>query len=134
MFLAHKENGGEADARRETPTYEFLDRHSYPLEIGTIVTDLLNSDRVWRSSGIAKALKINWRGSRKSKSNSVRQAPFFVLSQMTTPSALVELGFLTNSEDFNDLTNDAKLDEMADDLYRGLKAFKDSMDKGLPAL
>lgn len=53
---------------------------------------------------------------------------------MTTPSALVELGFLTNSEDFNDLTNDAKLDEMADDLYRGLKAFKDSMDKGLPAL
>ena len=84
---------------------------------------------MWRSSHIVKSLKTNWRGFRKGRSNSVRQAPFFVLSQMTTPSALVELGFLTNSEDFSDLTNEERLKGMAEDLYRGLVSYKESMDK-----
>lgn len=128
MFLAHKENSidGAADV---APTYEFIDRNRFPADVAGIVTDLLDGDRVWRSSNIVKALKTHWRGFRKGRTNAVRQAPFFVLSQMTTPSALVELGFLTNTEDFSDLTNDEKLRSMAEDLYRGLKAYKESMDK-----
>lgn len=131
MFLAHKENSFEEEAPtgKEAPTYDFLDQNRLSPDVASIVTDLLNGDRVWRSSHIVKALKSNWRGFRKGRTNAVRQAPFFVLSQMTAPSALVELGFLTNNEDFADLTNDAKLRSMAEDLYRGLKAYKDSMDK-----
>ncbi len=130
MFLAHKENSlEEAPAGKEAPTYDFLDQNRFSPDVAGIVTDLLNGDRVWRSSHIVKALKSNWRGFRKGRSNAVRQAPFFVLSQMTAPSALVELGFLTNAEDFADLTNDAKLRIMAEDLYRGLRAYKDSLDK-----
>lgn len=135
MYLAHKENSAEdAPSGKEPPTYEFLDRHPYSPDVASIVTDLLNGDRVWRSSKLVKALKTHWRGFRKGRSNAVRQAPFFVLSQMTAPSALVELGFLTNNEDFADLTNDAKLKLMAEDLYRGLKAYKESLDKAQGAL
>ena len=128
MFLAHQENAGEDQT--DIPTYDFLDRHKYSPDVAAIVTDLLNSDRVWRSSNIAKALKTNWRGSHKRFStNSIRQAPFFVLTQMTTPSSLVELGFLTNHDDYNDLTDAKKLRDMAGDLYRGIAAYKESMDK-----
>lgn len=134
MYLAHKENSpDEAPSGKEPPTYPFFDQHRYSPDVASIVTDLLNGDRVWRSSQIVKALKTNWRGVRKGRSNAIRQAPFFVLSQMTTPSALVELGFLTNNEDFADLTNDNKLKLMAEDLYRGLQAYKDSLDKAQSA-
>lgn len=128
MFLAHKENFGDGE-KGEAPTYDFLENHRYPADVASIVTDLLNGDRVWRSSSIVKALKTQWRGFRKGRTNSVRQAPFFVLSQMTTPSALVELGFLTNAEDFSDLTNETRLKNMAEDLYHGLISYKESMDK-----
>jgi N-acetylmuramoyl-L-alanine amidase len=129
MFLAHKENAGEG--ANSALTYEFLEKNKYPSDVSAIVTDLLDSERVWRSANVAKALKSSWKGSHKRfSSNSIRQAPFFVLSQISTPSSLVELGFLTNGEDFQDLTDARKLRTMAEDLYRGIKAYKDSMDKG----
>lgn len=128
MFLAHKENAGETDGADSS--YEFLEKNKYSADVAAIVTDLLDSERVWRSANVAKALKTNWRGSHKRfNSNSIRQAPFFVLSQIRTPSSLVELGFLTNSEDFQDLTEEPKLRAMAEDLYRGIRVYKDSMDK-----
>jgi len=131
MFLAHKENEGESEG--DAPTYDFLDKHKYPAEVAAITADLLNSERIWRSSNVAKALKVSWRGSHKKfNANSIRQAPFYVLSQMTVPSSLVEIGFLTNADDFRDLTDSAKLRAMAEDLYRGIKAYKDSLDKGSP--
>jgi N-acetylmuramoyl-L-alanine amidase len=129
MFLAHQENVAEAGENTAPQTYEFLDAKTYPLEVGSILNDLLDGDRIQRSSDLSKALKLNWRGSRKSKSNSIRQAPFYVLSQMRTPSTLVELGFLTNDEDLKELTNPATQKKMAEDLYRGLVQYKDSLDK-----
>lgn len=129
MYLAHQENVTD-DGEQEKPlTYEFLDHSKYPTEISTILTDLLDSERVLRSSELSKALKTAWRGSRKSKSNSVRQAPFYVLSQMRVPSTLVELGFLTNADDANELNNPKAQKKMAEDLYRGLIAYKESIDK-----
>jgi N-acetylmuramoyl-L-alanine amidase len=136
MYLAHKENVTEAEAEPEsTPplTYNFIDshRHRYPSEVESILNDLLDSNRILRSSELTKALKVSWKGRRKGRTNSVRQAPFYVLHQLRTPSALVELGFLTDPEDYADLTNPTVQDRMASDLYRGLKVFKDSMDKAL---
>lgn len=128
MFLAHRENSEDGSTGRPIP-YEFLEKNSYPSDVTSIVDDLLDTDRILRSSQLSKALKIEWRGSKKSKSNSVRQAPFYVLSQMSTPSSLIELGFLTNASDLNELTNPAAQKRMAEDIYRGIKAYKESMDK-----
>ena len=91
--------------------------------------NLLDGDRLLRSSELTKALKLTWRGSKKSKNGSVRQAPFYVLSQMPLPSALVELGFLTHPDDLAALTDAREKRRMAEDLFRGLVAYKESMDK-----
>lgn len=129
MYLAHQENEREEGEGNVTRNYDFVEHAGLPTEVSTIVTDLLDGDRVLKSSQLSKALKRNWHGSKKSKTNSVRQAPFFVLSQLTIPSSLVELGFLTNGDDARDLVNPAAQERMADDLYRGLIEYKESMDK-----
>ncbi|MGE0526763.1 MAG: N-acetylmuramoyl-L-alanine amidase [Bdellovibrionales bacterium] len=129
MYLAHKENAVENGERMREVPYAFVDGRTYPAEITTILTDLLDADRILRSSQLSKHLTLNWTGSRKRAGNSVRQAPFFVLSQMPVPSALVELGFLTNAHDFDLLTNSAAQDRMAHDLYKGLVRYKESIDK-----
>ncbi len=131
MFLAHKENIAEIGEDVQPLTYDFLDKNTYPTEVSTILGDLLDGDRVLRSASLSKSLKLGWRGSRKSKNNSVRQAPFYVLNQMRTPSSLVELGFLTNDDDYTELTSASTQDKMAEDLYRGLISYKESLDKSL---
>lgn len=127
MMLAHRENSGDGtDAQIK---YAFLERNTFPNDVSAIVGDLLDGDRVLRSSQLSKALKISWRGSKKSKTNSIRQAPFHVLSQMTVPSSLIELGFMTNPADLQELTSESHQRRMAEDIYRGLKSYKESMDK-----
>lgn len=130
MFLAHQENVADEGETVTPITYEFLDHNGYPNEVSAIVNDLLDDQRILQSSQLSKALKSCWHGTSKSKSNSVRQAPFYVLNQMRTPSSLVELGFLTNKDDFAALTSPTVQRRMAEDLYRGLLQFKDSIDKG----
>ena len=126
MFLAHKENEA-AEGNEVKQTYDFVDHSAYPQEVTAIVSDLLDSERVRRSSQLSTALKSSWRGgNRKTKSNSIRQAPFYVLNQMATPSALVELGFLTNNEDARELTSASTQARMAEDLYRGLIVFAEA--------
>lgn len=127
MYLAHRENEIDAGQAAAAPA-EFA--RAYPTEVASIVQDLMDGQRVLRSSQLGKALKSSWRGTRKSKSNSIRQAPFFVLANMPAPSALVELGFLTNEDDFRDLTNASVQARMAEDLYRGLLQYRESITQG----
>jgi N-acetylmuramoyl-L-alanine amidase len=128
MALAHKENS-QGESGGSGPQYAFIENNRLPADVSAIVGDLLDADRVLKSSQLSKALRTSWRGSRKSKNGSIRQAPFFVLSQMTPPSTLVELGFLTHPDDVADLTNSASQKRMAEDIYRGLISYKESMDK-----
>lgn len=125
MLLAHRENSEDGGSGRVP--YAFLEKNSYPDDISAIVGDLLDGDRVLRSSQLSKSLKLKWRGSRKSKTNSIRQAPFYVLSQMTVPSSLIELGFITNPADLAELNEESSKQRMAEDIYRGLKAYKESL-------
>ncbi len=127
MMLAHRENSG--DGTDVQVRYPYLERNAFPSDVSAIVGDLLDGDRVLRSSQLSKSLKMNWRGSKKSKTNSIRQAPFYVLSQMSVPSSLIELGFITNAADLQELTSETHQRRMAEDIYRGLKSYKDSMDK-----
>ena len=95
MFMAHQENLSAQDENYQPFSYEYLKANRYPTEVAAIVNDLLDSQRVQRSSELSRALKLNWRGSRKARgrATAIRQAPFFVLNQMRVPSTLVEIGF-----------------------------------------
>jgi len=124
MFLAHREN--------EAPDPNTA-RGSYPAlkdvkaSVRPILEDLLNSDRIQQSSQLAMFLKSHWRGHKKT--SSIHQAPFHVVSEIHMPATLVELGFVTNSDDYQALTDDEYLNLAAQSLYEGLKEYKDSLDK-----
>lgn len=126
MFLAHREN--ENDGGGHAPqSYPFLASHRYPREVAAIVTDLLDGVRILRSSTLSRFVKTNWAGT---GSKVIRQAPFYVLSQMRSPSVLVELGFLTNEGDARDLADPAQQRRMAEFLYRGLIQYRESITNG----
>ncbi|SDG66519.1 N-acetylmuramoyl-L-alanine amidase [Pelagibacterium luteolum] len=55
----------------------------------------------------------------------LRQADFFVLNSPDVPSVLIELGFLSNSDDTENLTTDAWLDRVAAALARGIAVYID---------
>jgi N-acetylmuramoyl-L-alanine amidase len=127
LFLAHQESEGGADSLKQA-TYTFVDDSGASSEVKAILTDLLDGDRILRSSQLAKKLKENWTGHKKSKAYSIRQAPFFVLSQARVPSALIELGFLTNPDDFKDLTSPTAQQRMAQNIFSALIAYRESID------
>lgn len=127
MFLAHQESLDEPDAT--VATYSLVESSKASPEVKAILNDLLDSDRIVRSSQLSKNLKLKWTGYKKSKANSIRQAPFFVVSQARIPATLVELGFLTNADDFRDLTDPSAQKRMAQNIYSALVAYKESIDK-----
>jgi N-acetylmuramoyl-L-alanine amidase len=128
MFLAHRENAAP-DPDTARGTYPAL--KDTKLSIRPILEDLLDADRINQSSLLAKFLKSHWRGNKKT--SSIHQAPFYVVSEVHMPATLVELGFVTNPEDYKALTDDEYLNRAAQSLYEGLKEYKDSLDKSFPS-
>jgi N-acetylmuramoyl-L-alanine amidase len=130
MYLAHQEEQLEGGNKTQPMVYPTLDPSPYSAEVTAILKDLLDGSRVQRSSDLIRSLRSHWTGPHKSQSSGIHQAPFHVLSQMHVPSVLVELGFLTNPRDYQLLVNSAEQKKMAGDIYRGLVAYKESLDKG----
>ena len=54
------------------------------------------------------------------KNRGVKEQKYYVIANMSIPSILVELGFLSNSEDRNKLTNDQSIELYAESIYKGI--------------
>ncbi|MER1956934.1 MAG: N-acetylmuramoyl-L-alanine amidase [Solibacillus sp.] len=54
------------------------------------------------------------------KNRGVKQADYYVIKNMMIPSVLVELGFLSNSDDRAKLINDKYVEIFADSIYQGI--------------
>lgn len=127
MYLAARENQEEHNTIH-TPTNSEVASNLAP-EIHLIIKDLARNQRIYASSQLAKQLKSAWRGTKKSKAQSVRQAPFFVISNLPIPSALVEIGFLSHAIEGPRLSLDSYQDDMAKSLHEGLIRYHESLDK-----
>ena len=129
MALAHRENteGSGEGVNDPNPAIQ----NASP-QVRAILEDLLNTDRIRQSSMLCTALKIHWRGNKKRKSSSIRQAPFVVVSEVHMPATLVELGFVSNPEDYKALTSSDYLEMAAQSLFDGIKAYQESLDKAFP--
>jgi N-acetylmuramoyl-L-alanine amidase len=135
MYLAARENGEEP---REMNLEDSLASVKAPLpkdhETRLVLEDLVRNARIERSSQLVRSLLSSWKWLHKSKSNSVRQAPFFIISNVNMPSALVEIGFLTNQEDAERLKSDEYRVDVAKTIYRGLVNFRKVVDSSDHAL
>lgn len=97
QFLANRENqeagaSGDGTGRRRN----WL---SSAEDLRTIVQDLRRTHALHESARLAERIAETFpRPTRKSKIQ-IRQAPFFVVSQVDVPAVLVEIGYVTNAED-----------------------------------
>lgn len=59
----------------------------------------------------------------------VKQAGFYVLIGASMPNVLVEVGFVSNSQEESNLRKPSYRQKIADSIYRGIKHFKESKEK-----
>lgn len=129
LFLAAKEN-----AEMETTGEKKVAANKITPEsdVKLIIDDLKRNHRIRASAELSKILFRAWENSGRATnlgSRSIRQAPFHVVSQVSVPSVLVELGFLSNAHEGPLLASDDYQDALAKSLYEGLVKYKETMDK-----
>lgn len=130
MFLADKENQKEnSEDELVWPLEPVPNAASLSPEVVHIIKDLQRNYRLRASGELAKALVQKWQGTQKSPQKAIRQAPFYVVSNVSMPSVLVELGYLSNRNEFQSLTDPQFQKILAQGLYQGLIRYKEVMDK-----
>lgn len=128
MYLAARENKDSTDSRID-PHWLQSTSSVNSTEVDLILQDLHKNFRVFQSSQLAKAIAETWEGGAKSKSASVQQAPFFVISNNSVPSVLVEVGFLTHSKEGPLLGTEDYQWTIAKSLHAGITKYYETLDK-----
>lgn len=88
-----------------------------------VLIDLFGRETRRQSYSAAQALLSQLEPSVQLRRFPLRQADFFVLNAPDVPSVLIELGFLSNSDDTENLTTDAWLNRVAAALARGVAIY-----------
>ncbi|MCM2282708.1 MAG: N-acetylmuramoyl-L-alanine amidase [Bdellovibrionaceae bacterium] len=123
LFLVSRENQSHESSNRgqshggdETPSPQ--------RDVSRIIEDLHRNHRIAASSDFSQTLLSAWyaEGRRKNK-NAIRQAPFFVVSEVHVPSVLVELGFLSHENEGPRLSDVSHQALMARHLSEGVSQF-----------
>jgi N-acetylmuramoyl-L-alanine amidase len=99
-------------------------------DVRSIVEDLERNYRLKMSGLLTEELHHNWGGDAFHRKQSIRQAPFYVISNVTKPAALIEIGFLTNPTEAKKLVEPAYQRRIAHGIYEALLKFKEVVDKG----
>jgi N-acetylmuramoyl-L-alanine amidase len=98
-------------------------------DVHAIVEDLERNHQFKLSGIFTEHLYQNWSGEKLQRRHSIRQAPFFVVSNIDKPAALIEIGYLSNSQDVKKLTDPQYQKKIAQGIYKALVSFKTIIDK-----
>ena len=90
--------------------------------------NLMSKAYIGNSLTLADHIETQFRDRVGRKSRGVKQGPFYVLWTPSMPSVLVELGFLSNSEEEKFLMSQAGKEYMASAIYRSIKEYKDEIE------
>ena len=93
--------------------------------IDLILWDLAQSDVLNQSAGLALSVQQQLNALLGLKDRGVKQAPFVVLTGATMPAVLVEVGFLSNSEEAALLATADHQQRLAEAIARGIEAYLD---------
>lgn len=130
QFLANRENEMKSQAQmsgtEEKPSRSWLSARA---DVQSILNDLHHNYVNKLSAHLAKILHRNWSHQQKRHTKQVRQAPFYLVSNVAAPSALIEMGYLSHPKEGPALANPTYQKEIARDIYRSLLEFKQILDK-----
>ena len=124
LFLASRENQGKkVNSSRMASGSES--------DLAAILEDLKRNTRIRQSGILSEKIEQAWPAEQRYKKNktTIRQAPFFVISNLNMPSCLIELGYISNSKDRELLTNEDYQKKLASAIYNGLINYKELSDK-----
>lgn len=91
----------------------------------SIQNDLVETGRIKQSLSFAKILPAYW----SAPKIKIRRAPFYVLEKSHSAALLIEVGYLTNSNDKNLLLADRHQDQAAESIVKALVSYKEMSDK-----
>ncbi|MCE2777031.1 MAG: N-acetylmuramoyl-L-alanine amidase [Algoriphagus sp.] len=90
--------------------------------------NLMQKAYVGNSITLADRIETQFRDNVGRKSRGVKQGPFYVLWTPSMPSVLVELGFLSNTEEERFLMTKEGQEYMASAIYRSIKEYKSEIE------
>lgn len=127
LFLANLENGHDFEEKTE-------DDKTLSLPIGpssdvkAILEDLKRNHSFKLSALLAEELHRFWEGEVVARKQAIRQAPFFVISNVKCPAALVEIGFLSNPAEAKKLAEPEYQRKIAQGILHAIVKFKEVVD------
>lgn len=122
LYLAQLENRARENTKETNPSRGL----NIISSVEAIKADLQKKALLRQSFNLSKSLALAYG---QNKRNGVRQAPFFVVSENEAPSALVELGFLSNPKEASLLNTKRYQELLVEKLYSGLIQYKEVIDK-----
>ncbi len=93
-----------------------------------IIFSLMQNTFLKQSTEFATLVQDQFRDRVGRRDRGVRQGGFLVLRKTTMPAVLVELGYVTNSEDEKFLLSEQGQDYMASAIFRAFRDYKQSID------
>lgn len=94
-----------------------------------VISDLIQSAQLIESINLAYKFQNNAILETEALDRGVKSANFFVLRGAYMPSVLVELGFISNIEEGQNLNNESYQDRLVESLFYGIKSFKLHYDR-----
>ena len=94
-----------------------------------VISDLIQSAQLIESINLAYKFQNNTILETEALDRGVKSANFFVLRGAYMPSVLVELGFISNIEEGQNLNNESYQDRLVESLFYGIKSFKLHYDR-----
>jgi N-acetylmuramoyl-L-alanine amidase len=120
LKLAHHENQNETLKKKKTKG-----------DVTSILHDMEKSMNTLKSYELSWHIVDHWKVPfSKKRMDTVKQGPFYVIQQDTIPSILIEIGFVTNEKEAKRLNAPSYQKEIAQAIYKGLKDYKETLDKG----
>ena len=95
-----------------------------------IIFEYLQDNNMSKSVELAKLVQTNVCSIAKRPNKGVKQAGFLVLRETSMPSCLIELGFISTSDEEKLLNNEASVDEMARGIYQAFVKYKNNYSSG----
>lgn len=117
LFLASRENQGAKQRFNRQKG-----------DVAAIIEDLERNHRLRLSGRLSEELFRHWAGDPWRRRTTIRQAPFYVISNVNMPSALVEIGYITNPREAEKLGDPNYLRQVAGGLYQALVSYKEFVD------
>jgi N-acetylmuramoyl-L-alanine amidase len=112
-----------AEAENQADAIAGLDLSSEPKDVAGILIDLARRETKTFSLEFARALVGHLKGAARLHQNPLKSASFVVLKAPDVPSALVELGYVSNKSDLKSLISPEWRDHAADSIVQAVNAF-----------